>query len=236
MDVWALWYCLILRELHLHRWTLLNWPQLALSNPATPQSTQKDISIIYICIYINYIHICIFKYIHHIIISFKIIGWCLQPLITSPPIPQTAPDRYGPACHCGHDFHCAHVWRCGHDFRCAHVWRCGHDFRCARVWRCGHDFRCARVWRCGHDGFYWLTWAKVVGDKRGGKPINHRRKFRSETSDNMDSWKAEVRRVRREKIRRKKMQVREKVGTSWNTESRDSLCFSNDLGLQGVEK
>ena len=36
-----------------------------------------------------------------------------------------------------------------------------------------------------------------------------RRKFRSETSDNMDSWKAEVRRVRREKIRRKKMQMRE---------------------------
>ena len=45
----------------------------------------------------------------------------------------------------------------------------------------------------------------------------YRRKFRSETSDNMDSWKAEVRRVRREKIRRKKMQVREKVGTSRNT-------------------
>ena len=33
---------------------------------------------------------------------------------------------------------------------------------------------------------------------------NDRRKFRSETSDNMDSWKAEVKRVRREKIRRKK--------------------------------
>ena len=33
---------------------------------------------------------------------------------------------------------------------------------------------------------------------------NYRRKFRSETSDNMDSWKAEVKRVRREKIRRKK--------------------------------
>ena len=45
----------------------------------------------------------------------------------------------------------------------------------------------------------------------------NRRKFRSETSDNMDSWKAEVRRVRREKIRRKKMQVREKVGKSRNT-------------------
>ena len=43
---------------------------------------------------------------------------------------------------------------------------------------------------------------------------NHRRKFRSETSDNMDSWKAEVRRVRREEIRRKKMQMREKVGKS----------------------
>ena len=47
--------------------------------------------------------------------------------------------------------------------------------------------------------------------------IPNRRKFRSETSDNMDSWKAEVKRVRREKIRRKKMQMREKVGKSRNT-------------------
>ena len=56
---------------------------------------------------------------------------------------------------------------------------------------------------------------------------SYRRKFRSETSDNMDSWKAEVGRVRREKIRRekirrervrrKKMQMREKVGKSRNT-------------------
>ena len=46
---------------------------------------------------------------------------------------------------------------------------------------------------------------------------SNRRKFRSETSDNMDSWKAEVRRVRREKIRRKKLQMREKVGKSRNT-------------------
>ena len=45
----------------------------------------------------------------------------------------------------------------------------------------------------------------------------YRRKFRSETSDNMDSWKAEVRRVRRDKIRRKKMQMREKVEKSRNT-------------------
>ena len=51
--------------------------------------------------------------------------------------------------------------------------------------------------------FQWLCYA--------------RRKFRSETSDNMDSWKAEVKRVRREKIRRKKNQMREKVGKSRNT-------------------
>ena len=43
---------------------------------------------------------------------------------------------------------------------------------------------------------------------------NDRRKFRSEASDNMDSWKAEVKRVRREKIRRKKTQMRETVGKS----------------------
>ena len=55
-----------------------------------------------------------------------------------------------------------------------------------------------------------------------------RRKFRSQTSDNMDRWKAEQgrgrekRKIRREKIRRKrvrrkKMQIREKVGKSRNT-------------------
>ena len=37
-----------------------------------------------------------------------------------------------------------------------------------------------------------------------------RKKFRSETSNNMDSWKAEVTRVRREKIRRKKIQAHER--------------------------
>ena len=57
---------------------------------------------------------------------------------------------------------------------------------------------------------------------------NSRRKFRSQTSDNMDRWKAEqgrgrekrkIRRKksRRERVRRKKMQVREKVGKSRNT-------------------
>ena len=56
----------------------------------------------------------------------------------------------------------------------------------------------------------------------------NRRKFRSQTSDNMDRWKAEkgrgrekrkIRRKksRRERVRRKQMQMREKVGKSRNT-------------------
>ena len=45
----------------------------------------------------------------------------------------------------------------------------------------------------------------IVGSLTSKLPsMNYWRKFRSETSDNMDSWKAEVRRVRRDKIRRKK--------------------------------
>ena len=59
-------------------------------------------------------------------------------------------------------------------------------------------------------------------------PVVDRRKFRSQTSDNMDRWKAEqgrgrekrkIRRKksRRERVRRKKMQMREKVGKSRNT-------------------
>ena len=58
--------------------------------------------------------------------------------------------------------------------------------------------------------------------------IYNRRKFRSQTSDSMDRWKAEqgrgrekrkIRRKksRRERVRRKKMQMREKVGKSRNT-------------------
>ena len=57
---------------------------------------------------------------------------------------------------------------------------------------------------------------------------HHRRKFRSQTSDNMDRWKAEqgrgrekrkIRRekIRRERVRRQKIQLREKVGKSRNT-------------------
>ena len=49
----------------------------------------------------------------------------------------------------------------------------------------------------------------------------NRRKFRSQLSDNMDRWKAEVgreeeRRSKRESLRRKKIQAREKVGKSRN--------------------
>ena len=58
--------------------------------------------------------------------------------------------------------------------------------------------------------------------------IINRRKFRSQTSDNMDRWKAEQgrgkekrktrrKKSRRERVRRKKMQMREKVGKSRNT-------------------
>ena len=51
----------------------------------------------------------------------------------------------------------------------------------------------------------------------------YRRKFRSQTSDNMERWKAEQgrgiekRKIRRERVRRQKIQMREKVGKSRNT-------------------
>ena len=58
--------------------------------------------------------------------------------------------------------------------------------------------------------------------------IYNRRKFRSQTSDNMERWKAEqgrgrekrkIRRekIRRERVRRQKIQMREKIGKSRNT-------------------
>ena len=65
----------------------------------------------------------------------------------------------------------------------------------------------------------------------------NRRKFRSQTSDKMDRWKAEqgrgrekrkIRRKksRRERVRRKKMQMREKVGKSRNTMFFQMICGS----------
>ena len=64
--------------------------------------------------------------------------------------------------------------------------------------------------------------------KHNRTQIHNRRKFGSQTSDNMDRWKAEqgrgrekrkIRRKksRRERVRRKKMQMRERVGKSQNT-------------------
>ena len=61
-----------------------------------------------------------------------------------------------------------------------------------------------------------------------GLTLYDRRKFRSQTSDNMERWKAEqgrgiekrkIRRkkIRRERVRRQKIQMREKVGKSRNT-------------------
>ena len=70
---------------------------------------------------------------------------------------------------------------------------------------------------------------------------NCRRKFRSQTSDNMDRWKAEQgrgrekRKIRREKsrrerVRRKKMEMREKVGKS---RSRFTVFFPMICGSGG---
>ena len=60
-------------------------------------------------------------------------------------------------------------------------------------------------------------------DVYGRSINNYRRKFRSQTSDNMERWKAEQgrgikkRKIRRERVRGQKIQMREKVGKSRNT-------------------
>ena len=81
-------------------------------------------------------------------------------------------------------------------------------------------------WECFQVSFSWksLNVIRVVSLW----PKVGRRKFRSQTSDNMDRWKAEqgrgrekrkIRRKksRRERVRRRKMQLREKVGKSRST-------------------
>ena len=75
-------------------------------------------------------------------------------------------------------------------------------------------------------GTIWIYWNLL--HRLGWNIWIYRRKFRSQTSDNMDRWKAEqgrgrekrkIRRKksRRERVRRKKMQMREKLGKSRNT-------------------
>ena len=63
----------------------------------------------------------------------------------------------------------------------------------------------------------------------------YRRKFRSQTSDNMDTWKADMGRVgeesqkrKSEKVRRKKMQARANVGKSPN-----KVFFQCFVALEG---
>ena len=74
-----------------------------------------------------------------------------------------------------------------------------------------------------HDFVFWLYLLQL-----SARDCSNRRKFRSQTSDNMERWKAEqgrgrekrkIRRKksRRERERRQKMQMREKVGKSRNT-------------------
>ena len=90
-------------------------------------------------------------------------------------------------------------------------------FYCASLPALLHTSAQTSLWQ---DEFQEKTKPETTGFPlffHGFSRAHHRRKFRSETSDNMDSWKAEVRRVRRDKIRRKKMQMREKVGKSRNT-------------------
>ena len=82
------------------------------------------------------------------------------------------------------------------------------------------DWRYDEIWHYEIDNFNFYRSYYIY--------IYNRRKFRSQTSDNMERWKAEqgrgrekrkIRRekIRRERVRRKKMQMREKVGKSRNT-------------------
>ena len=85
--------------------------------------------------------------------------------------------------------------------------------------------------RCFSAPASWCLWRPSVWPLGGTKwrGLSHdRRKFRSQTSDNMDRWKADMwrgrekrkirrKKSRRERVRRKKIQVREKVGKSRNT-------------------
>ena len=76
---------------------------------------------------------------------------------------------------------------------------------------------------------------------------NHRRKFRSQTSGNMDRWKSrggksqrreEQKREeqRRERVRRKKMQVPEKVGKSRNTVFFPMICGSGGSKVGSLKR
>ena len=61
--------------------------------------------------------------------------------------------------------------------------------------------------------------------------VNDRRKFRSETSDNMDTWKSRGGKNQRGEQKKEKIREERRCRCDQRWESRDSLCFSNDLGL-----
>ena len=83
-----------------------------------------------------------------------------------------------------------------------------------RPWWCASTL--AADWKNGAT-VTWLIPVLNVGNGCEWSIVTIRRKFRSQTSDNMDRWKAEQGRGReKRKIRRKKMQMREKVGKSRN--------------------
>ena len=67
-----------------------------------------------------------------------------------------------------------------------------------------------------------------------------RRKFRSQTSDNMDRWKAQMGRIteekRRKKIREEKESKERSAGVRKSRKVAKHLCFSNDLWLWRFEK
>ena len=112
----------------------------------------------------------------------------------------------------------------------------------------GYGFRMAEECTTGNWGFGSSVdlWPQAENDgvckgfdlsNLSNLSIYHRRKFRSQTSDNMDRWKAgqgrgrEKRKIRREKIRRErvrrqKIQLREKVGKSRNTVFFPMICGS----------
>ena len=69
----------------------------------------------------------------------------------------------------------------------------------------------------------------------GSTPVcQDRRKFRSQTSDNMDIWKSRDGKSQgRKRVRRKKMQVREKVDKSRNTVVLQCFVAPDSGGLEG---
>ena len=93
-----------------------------------------------------------------------------------------------------------------------------------------HEWQGASKGKGRREDAQWKQsrWVKYQPSHGGPVRSGYRRKFRSQTSDNMDRWKAEqgrgrekrkIRRKksRRERLKRKKMQMREKVGKSRNT-------------------